>query len=73
MADHPFSVRLDTEVKDRLTALIEQSNSRSYTGQGSNSRIVGAGDRGGQRQDEVAANELTAYKTEIYDEMNQLK
>lgn len=27
MADHPFSVRLDTEVKDRLTALIEQSNS----------------------------------------------
>ena len=27
MADQPFSVRLDTEVKDKLTALIEQSNS----------------------------------------------
>ena len=26
MADQPFSVRLDTEVKDKLTALIEQSN-----------------------------------------------
>ena len=27
MADQPFSVRLDTGVKDKLTALIEQSNS----------------------------------------------
>jgi len=27
MADQPFSVRLDNEVKDKLTALIEQSNS----------------------------------------------
>ncbi|ACV63894.1 hypothetical protein Dtox_3149 [Desulfofarcimen acetoxidans DSM 771] len=26
MADQPFSVRLETEVKDKLTALIEQSN-----------------------------------------------
>ena len=27
MADQPFSVRLETEVKDKLTALIEQSDS----------------------------------------------
>lgn len=50
MADQPFSVRLDTEVKDKLTALIEQSN---YTAKDFVARLISTYEAALLREDAI--------------------